>query len=149
MANESRPKWTAIFLFKGLGETVAAMDKIIAQLLKIRKGDGLSIIICINIKAELLESDLLTVDYPRERNATQEGWTTLFYSVTTIGSGSSTLALIREKEDFDLRKQEDVSYFFKQEVLGAYTSEEYMLFTWDHGQPFGVFFGSRNRTRYY
>lgn len=132
-------EWTAIFLIRGVKENIAHLKMILDQLLAVNKSEDLSIILCIHVKAELLDER-----FPRPESD-QTGWTTLFYKLVSASDGGCILELIEQSWEFDIRDPEQITNFFRQEILAYATSEHYMLFTWDHGQPFGIFPADGNK----
>lgn len=141
MHTTEKYRWTAIFLIRGSKGMVDAMIQVVNQLLQVEKTNAVAVILCIKIQAENIPQH-----FPRKRDGVQEGWTTLFYMLASTEAGCF-LQLITENANFDIRKQSDVSGFFQKNVLSNALANEYMIFTWDHGQPFGVFAGGEEELR--
>lgn len=127
--------WTAIFLFKGVSENVADMKNTIDGLLSAHINRNILIIVFIHAQAEFLSAE----DYPRPANSVATGWTTLCYKIE-VENGRNYLVLLGEDNGCDLRDEESVTNFFGT-VLFPFLTDECMIFTWDHGQPFGIFKG--------
>lgn len=134
MIQQNEFKWTIIFLMKSLSAQVQDMVAVIDQLLAARKAKDIAIVLCINI-----DSNLVPSNFPRGTNRPPAGFTTLFYSIEFV---QNSLTLISENPKFDILDGASVTFFFKDIVQDNFPAEQYALFTWDHGQPFGIFGGS-------
>ena len=51
----------------------------------------------------------------------------------------SSLQLLSYNDDFNIRREKDVKNLFKHQVLVNVPAKKYLLFTWDHGCPYGIF----------
>lgn len=134
MEDQNKKKWTVFFLIGFVEEFIKELQDLIVQVLSVPKSNEIEIVICLNIKVEKIPKD-----YPRGELPYNEGWTTLFYNIKCNGDGICYLNLIEEKKKFDIRNPKHVSDFFRKNILRQCMADEYILFTWDHGQPFGIF----------
>lgn len=139
MIQQNEFKWTIIFLMKSLSAQVSDMAAVIDQLLLARKTKDIAIVLCINI-----DSSLVPINFPRGTNGPSAGMTTLFYS---LENSTNALTLISENPQFDILKETSVTFFFRDIVQDKFRAEQYALFTWDHGQPFGIFGASDEALR--
>jgi len=126
--------WTAIFLIKGVDDTVKNMDNLVQELLLLKKTDDLAVILCINIKVEKIPAG-----YERGQDPATSGQTALIYCLESKQGGGCQLKILQEKPDFNIQRQQDIADFFDSNVLPDYAAKRYVLFTWDHGQPFGLY----------
>ncbi|MBT1685575.1 clostripain-related cysteine peptidase [Dawidia soli] len=118
---------------KGAADNSLELLQLLQQLQAVKKSAEVAVIVGINIRAENIP---LSLQDPGITTAV--GWTTLFYSLEAVGNGCR-FRFICEKQTFKLAVQADVADFFKNSVLSLYMADRYILFTWDHGQPFGIF----------
>ena len=139
----SKFKWTAIFLVKGAADNTVELSQMLHELAAVKKSDEVAVVMGINIRIgfvpELLP--LPETHAPADPAAEKPEWTTLFYVLETNPAGGCLFRLIHEKKDFKLREETDLTDFFKNQVLASFLADQYILFTWDHGQPFGIFPG--------
>lgn len=136
-------KWTAIFLIKGAADNIEAFTQMLDQLATTKLSPEVAVVLCINIHADIAPSvlPLATILGPYDKPIRKSGWTTLFCSLKANATGNNTFDPICESREFRMDKEEDITVFFKQRVLSSFAAERYILFTWDHGQPFGIFPG--------
>jgi len=137
--SQKKFKWTAIFLIKGAADNIRELDQLLNQLTTIEKTSDIGVIFCINIKAAIAPDILPITRTPSTKDTSQSGWTTLFCSLESKSGGGCMFRYIQESREFRIDKEEDIAGFFKQKVLSSFIAEKYILFTWDHGQPFGIF----------
>lgn len=127
-------KWTAIFLVKGADDNSREFLQLLEQLASVNKSNDVGVIVGVNMRADKIPKSL------RHKNITStEGWTTVFYSLKSKKKKGCYFQFLQEKQDFKLSVLADMADFFKNQVLSAFTADRYILFTWDHGQPFGIF----------
>jgi hypothetical protein len=134
-------KWTAIFLIKGAADNLRAFTQMLDQLATTNLSPDVAVVLCINIRAEIAPTTLplATVLGPNDTLIRKPGWTTLFCNLESVADGNNIFNPICESREFRMDKEEDITVFFKQRVLSQFAAERYILFTWDHGQPFGIF----------
>lgn len=135
-------KWTSIFVIRGAGDNTNELTELLNQLASVNKSEDTACVICINIRLGATPPVLRFSAEPISGNdATQ--WTTLFYFLKSKPDGMGcTFELIREIPRFSLGSEKDIKGFFKRVVLKTFSADRYILFTWDHGQPFGIFSGA-------
>ncbi len=139
MKKNEKFKWTVFFLIRAVDEYWKDANEMICELRSISIDDKVCVLLCLNVDAQKL-----TDEYPRGEDPLSDGFTTLFYRLKKNeaeknGEFRSSLQYINEKKDFDIRKPEDLSDYFKNKVLKKNKAAKYMLFTWDHGAAFGIF----------
>lgn len=141
--SQKKYKWTAIFLIKGAADNIEAFTQMLDQLATTKLSPDVAVVLCINIQADIAPPvlPLATILGPGDKPVRRSGWTTLFCSLKTNATGNNTIDPICESREFRMDKEEDITVFFKQRVLSSFAAERYILFTWDHGQPFGIFPG--------
>lgn len=134
-------KWTAIFLIKGASDNIRAFTQLLDQLATANVSNDIAVVLCINIHAEIAPPvlPLATTVGPNNIPVRKPGWTTLFCNLESVADGNNIFNPICESREFRMDKEEDITVFFRQRVLSQFAAERYILFTWDHGQPFGVF----------
>ena len=134
MENQIKKKWTVFFLIGFVDEFVIEMNNMLTDLLSVKKRDEVDIVLCINIKV-----DKIPPGFQRGKMTSSKKFTTLFYNIAPDGDGKNFLNLLCENDEFEIRRQADVTNFFKETILTQFLADDYILFTWDHGQPLGIF----------
>jgi hypothetical protein len=147
--SQKKHKWTAIFLIKGAADNIRELNQLLDQLTSVEETEDIAVVLCINIKAEIAP-DILPITRvlgPGDVSMKEPGWTTLFCSLERNPKGGCIFQYIHESRDFRIDKEQDITGFFKEKVLSSFIAEKYILFTWDHGQPFGIFPGINRAAR--
>lgn len=135
---EKRYKWTVFFLIKSTG---VALSQTVAFINKIRKAELCSttgVSLCITAQ----KGDLPAIESGKTENQQEDkSTTTAFYYVASdeCNQGLNMLVKITEKEGFRLDDPVDVKTYFTEQVLKKMRADHYLLFTWDHGDTFGIF----------
>lgn len=138
----TKKEWTVFFLAKSIG---SADTKSLIRLL--RKIEGITfepyvgIVMCINFSRLYLDA-LINLDESMVCQNIETNFTTMFFRFDQDPKiKKNRLCCIGEKEDFDITHPDDVSEFFKKHILEKNEAEKYLLFTWDHGNGFDIFYG--------
>ena len=131
---EEKKKWTVFFLMHAVEnfyeEAICAIRSILAS----DRSDQIGVAFCLNINTKNLPSDFETGD-PRKPDRV----TTLFYVLGRDSKGKNKLAFLSESSDFRFTDPQSVRTFFTDTVMRFNGAERFLLVTWDHGRPFGLF----------
>jgi hypothetical protein len=140
----SKFKWTAIFLIKGAADNTVELSQMLHEMAAVKKSDEVAVVMGINIRVGFVPAllPLPETHVSAEVTTDKPGWTTLFYRLESNPEGGCLFKFIHEKKDFKLGEEKDLTDFFKNQVLASFLADKYILFTWDHGQPFGIFPGA-------
>lgn len=131
MGNEYR--WTVFFLMRAVSGYFDSAIETINEILTARMPKDVVVIICLNIRGKYIPKCF-------ERESSTPDITTVFYRVTSGDKpGRNNLNLIKENTKFNIKDGQDVSDFFKENIPQQHLVSQYILFTWDHGQPFAIF----------
>ena len=135
-------KWTVFFLMRVEDSVLAEATAFLQDLLEVEISDDIAIILCVNINKYSIKRFLSGVPGTQAPDG-PEKMTTVFYRILSskneAGKCHSAVEFIYEKRNFDITNEDDVSYYFKQFVLRNHDADRYMLFTWDHGNGYGIF----------
>jgi hypothetical protein len=143
MNRQSKRKWTVFFLIKSVDGSIGdAIEMINAIRRDVDACDYISVIFCLQVHKKNVPAifsgdpnDIVKNDKPDR--------TTVFCSLTKSDGQNvqfkSDLKLIAEEDGFDITNPECIQGFFKEEILDNNRAQRYMLFTWDHGNGYGIF----------
>ena len=142
------PKWTMIFLIRCTedGNQILNCVRMLEDLLSMELPDERSVIIWLNM--DVLAIPEVDPTYVPPANAEPGKNISRFYKLEndshSRGSRKSRLVWLgNDMEAFFITRSEHVQAFFSQYVIGpGYTGEKNVLFTWGHGMPYGIFWGS-------
>ncbi len=142
MKNNNKFKWTVFFLARCADpRTVRFFADMVNELRSVFISQQLGIVMCVNVKAT--EIKLFDSQYGGENNSSRSGLTTLIYRLASPADATeppaSALQLLKEMPEFNIDDKEDVQRYFSEVVADRFCAEQYMLFTWDHGSPTGMF----------
>ena len=131
-------KWTIIFLIQSLDNSLEDMKKMMEDILLTQINKQVSVIIVVTIN-----KNRVPPHYPVSLSSNEETQTTLCFQLIKQNN-RVTLNLLSESFTFRLNKPVDLADFFNDTILKKYNAEHYLLFTWDHGHPFGIFEPAQN-----
>ncbi|MES2328295.1 MAG: clostripain-related cysteine peptidase [Bacteroidota bacterium] len=136
-------KWTFILMIQALDDdprnkNFEYMKTMIGDLLNLTKHTDLGVVICLHTKSNLPSSV-----FPRSNNPVTGPTTNLFYTLEnkSVEDSGSKLVLMNngEREQFNICDEIAVRDFFIHDVIRYAPADQYVLFTWGHGQPCGIF----------
>ena len=143
MAYQSKQKWTVFFLIKSIDGSIGdAIEMINGIRRDVDACAYISVVFCLNVlkkNIKAIEMGDISLEVENEDPAR----TTVFYSLTKSKGANpefkSDLGYIDRKDDFDITDPESIKGFFKDNILKKYKADRYILFTWDHGNGYGIF----------
>ena len=141
METLKKRKWTVFFLIKAVdSDTTEYLIAMLKELVNIKFTEEVVVILCINFDERYQEA-VRMLDL-RLFNSTVKDpkLTTIFFKVPENGDRNE-LILLEKEDDFDITEEEYLRNFFKEKILIPYNAMRYLLFTWDHGNGFGIFSG--------
>lgn len=139
MSLANKKKWTVFFLIKSI--THSDLKNVIYLLNEIKGIDfepHVNVIFLINFNREYYE-DLIKFNTEDITRAEETYHTTMFFRISRGSGKTNHLQLIGEKPDFDITDPKDIKEYFQMNILQKNPADRYILFTWDHGDGFGIF----------
>lgn len=133
MTAQKKREWTVFFLIKAADETITEAIEMIDHLMGIEIPNDVAILLCVHLNKKNIEALLARDITLISKNPIQEP-TTLFCEISY-----NTFNNIKENPDFDITDEEDLSTYFKKDILEPFRANKYFMFTWDHGNGFGIF----------
>jgi hypothetical protein len=142
MGIKKKRKWTVFFLVKSVDGTIRQLIAMMNEIRSLDFTDEIAIVFCIHTVKEsvpaLLEgnTDMLMKD---EAHKT---FTTLFIELEPDPGNKdfpNKLRHVDTNDDFDLSVPDQISNYFRSIILDQFRAKRYMVFTWDHGNAFGIF----------
>lgn len=136
-------KWTVFFLIKAVDKTtVEYAILMLEQLMRVRFPDEVAVLLCVNLRKADIQAFLNRNLSDVNTDDQEKGFTTLFLKVTTVDGGfRNDITVLSEKVDFDITREEDIKTVLKERILQFFEAKRYLMFTWDHGNGFGIFKG--------
>ncbi len=122
-------KWAIIFLIRAVDESAKQALTVIEQLKAAEINPAIEIIIWLHVTTENVPND-----YPRGNKPSRYKTTNLFYEIK-----GNQLNCLGENAGLSIKKPEDITDFFKEQVINRFIVEKYILFTWGHGTDFAIF----------
>lgn len=135
--------WTVFFLVKSVDqETMKFLIGMLKTLTGVAFGEEIAVVFCINFKKSHMEA-LMSLDEELVTEASGNDYTTRFFRFIPARSGSgNTLDPLGEEYQFNVTEETDLYKFFREKIVMTYSAHRYLLFTWDHGNGFGIFGGA-------
>src|SRR5688572_29615829 len=141
MNQNTNIRWTAIFIVStGDQDKYFQSDAcdLFSELLSARLAQHVKIVLCLSTPLANLSKideggfdikdagpdDIVTVVYKIERD------------VVTL---QNKLVFLNRLHDFKMQDQGDIACFLRIATQPEFQADRYMLFTWDHGAPYGIF----------
>jgi hypothetical protein len=142
MGIKKKRKWTVFFLIKSVDDSIDELILMVNEVRSLYFTKEIAVVFCVNI-AEQNVPFLLSGDGPEVGTSrVKKTFTTLFLKLEpddTNGRFPNKLVKFDEKPDFDLTVSEHLTGYFRSHILERFQAKRYMLFTWDHGNAFGIF----------
>lgn len=149
MPDNVKRKWTVFFIIKSV-ETDSIDDAItmVNELRDIYYGDVVSVVFCVQVVEKWLPALLAgDVNVSEEGNDTR---TTAFLCLREDIHGQSRfknlLVELERRDEFDLTTVSALVEYFEKIIIAKFPSERHLLFTWNHGNGYGIFAGGSSVT---
>lgn len=141
MNREECYKWTVVLLMKCAEDNKKSFARVVEQFCNLSSHDTVCVLICVMGQTENLPPCL---EHPTSADTI---WTTLVYKLDQGAKHDQTshFTLLDEQPQFELQDEQLLTCFFREQVLAICPAQHYLLATWDHGQPFGIFPDRRER----
>jgi len=136
-------KWTVFFLVKSVDESIDDAIEMINELRReVDLKEDISIVLCLNIMKKYLPS-LLDGRVDPFAATEESSETNVFYRLVKgddlVQGFKNTLFLLGEDAEFELSNMDHIRGFFKKNILQKNLAQRYIIFTWDHGNGYGIF----------
>ena len=144
MDYQSKQKWTVFFLIKSIDGSIGdAIDMINGIRRDVEACNYISVVFCLNVlkkNIKAIEAGDKDLEGPEGEDPPR---TTVFYRLKKSNGQNevvkSDLDKIDQNDEFDITDPKSVNGFFKDNILNKCHADRYMLFTWDHGNGYGIF----------
>lgn len=142
MSIKKKRKWTVFFLVKSVDDSADELLSMLNELRSLRFTKHVAVVFCLNV-AEQNVKGLLSGnidDFPP--SGTPMTFTTIFLALKKSRAEEPfpyELVMIDEMRDFDLTEPAHLTGFFKTHITDKFQAKRYLLFTWDHGNAYGIF----------
>ncbi|WP_456462068.1 clostripain-related cysteine peptidase [Reichenbachiella sp.] len=138
----NKKEWTVIFLAKSIPTgDMSYLIHLLKEIAHIDFGSQVDVFFAINFDRTYLEA-LMTLDEELLNRRAEGDYTTIFFRLENDqNQGKNKLVQTDEQVNFDITNGTDIELYLKEIVLKVNKSKKHMLFTWDHGNGFGIFKG--------
>jgi len=135
-------EWTVFFLLKSVGGSIGEAINMLNELRKINYGNEINLVLCLHVVKSYIPA-IIAGDSNLIKGKTDQEKTTVFYRFRQKDEGEdgflNDLDSLGDEPKFDITDPVYVQGFFRDKILTQSTAKRYMLFTWDHGDGFGIF----------
>ncbi|MBT1696685.1 hypothetical protein KK083_07360 [Fulvivirgaceae bacterium PWU4] len=139
-------EWTVFYLIKAVDtDTMRPLVQMLRKLTTVVLPDNIAIVFCINFFKGNLEAILQTNPDLVIPDRDMKNFTTYFFELVNIGR-TSAIKIIEERPGLLVTEPDDLQNFLVLKTLSKYQANRYLLFTWDHGNGFGIFSGATGPT---
>ena len=143
MLVKKKKKWTVFFIVQSVD---SSRDELLSMLNEIRSlnfNNEIAIVFCItttdqNLPA-LLSGDITLLVEPGPEKTSTTVFLTLEPDISKNARFPNKLVPIDQQKKFELSTPNDLTAFFRSHRLEKFRAKRYMVFTWDHGNAFGIF----------
>ncbi|MEO9966940.1 MAG: clostripain-related cysteine peptidase [Reichenbachiella sp.] len=138
----TKKEWTVLYLAQIKNATDSRYFKLfLKEITEVKLSSKIEVIFCINFKLKYVPP--LIKDSLQNQIADKDKFTTLILKLTPNGTNNNGFSLIKEIPDFDITCPEDIGMHFIRLTKSQYIAKKYLLSTWDHGNGYSIFEGSR------
>lgn len=142
MGIKKKRKWTVFFLIKSVDDSIDELLLMMTEVRSLYFTREIAVIFCINIAEQNVPVLLAGVGTELKTPGVKKTFTTIFLKLEPDDTNSrfpNKLVKFDEKPDFDLTVSEHLTGYFRAHIIERFQAKRYMLFTWDHGNAFGIF----------
>jgi hypothetical protein len=142
MVIKKKRKWTVFFLVKSVDDSTDELISMMDEIRSLHFSSEIAVVFCVNIAEQNVRALLLGDVALLSKPDVKKTFTTVFLHLEPDPDNPDVpnkLAPIDEEVQFDLTLAEHLALFFKSRKQERFRAKRYMLFTWDHGNAFGIF----------
>lgn len=140
----SKKEWTVFLLARSTnGNDTKMLIYLLKEIEMIQFGPDVRIVFGVNFQKNNLQA-ILNHDQELVNDEESQDYTTMFFEFEWQNTDRNHLRPLHEDQHFDITNSQHIQNCFTEIIMQQYPADKFLLFTWDHGNGYEIFYDVHN-----